>query len=92
MLSVHVDDIKMCGEESVMKDIVDKLEAQFDSVKLERDNFLHLGLQHDRLPDGSVTISQQHYITELRPIPEDKLKFSDKAAVLAFNVPPFRTS
>jgi len=53
VLSIHVDDIKLSGETEVMNEVISKLEAHFDTVKLEKDNFIHLGLQHERLSDGS---------------------------------------
>ena len=82
MLSVHVDDIKLCGEADVMKTVVEQLEAHFDSVKLEKDKFLHLGLQHSREADGTITVDQSHYIKELRSIPDDHLKLMDKTALV----------
>ena len=78
LMSVHVDDIKLCGETSLMEQTIRKLESHFDALKLEKENFLHLGLQHTTLEDGSVSVSQTHYINELREIPEDKLKLQDK--------------
>ena len=78
LMSVHVDDIKLCGETSLMEQTIRKLESHFDALKLEKENFLHLGLQHTTLKDGSISVSQTHYINELREIPEDKLKLQDK--------------
>ena len=77
-MSVHVDDIKLCGERTIMEQTIRKLESHFDALKLEKENFLHLGLQHTTLKDGSISVSQTHYINELREIPEDKLKLQDK--------------
>ena len=78
LMSVHVDDIKLCGEKTIMEQTIRKLESHFDALKLEKENFLHLGLQHTTLKDGSISVSQTHYINELREIPEDKLKLQDK--------------
>ena len=71
LMSVHVDDIKLCGGTTLMEQTIRKLESHFDALKLEKRNFLHLGLQHITLEDGSVSVSQTHYINELRENPED---------------------
>ena len=79
LLSIHVDDIKITGEPEMMDKLVKGLEEHFDALKLEKGNFLHLGLQHETLDDGSVRVSQQHYVNELREIPEDKLRVMNKS-------------
>jgi hypothetical protein len=78
LMTVHVDDIKMCGKPSTMSWVVEQLEKQFDSIKLEKNNFVHLGLQHTLCNDKSIEISQAHYISELKPIPTDTLKVMPK--------------
>ena len=47
------------------------------SLKLDRDNFDHLGVQHRLHDDGSRTRSQEAYIKELRPIAEVETKDLD---------------
>ena len=74
LLSVHVDDLKITGLESERKVLVQGLEKEFDALKLDLDNFEHLGLRHTLEPDGSRTVSQQHYVAELKPIPTGALK------------------
>ena len=76
LLSVHVDDLKMTGEPQQITRAVKILEEEFDALKLEEDNFDHLGLKHALESDGSRTVSQDHYISELRPIAEASLKVS----------------
>ena len=78
LMAIHVDDIKLCGVPELMKKVVSQLESHFDSVKLEKDNFVHLGLQHSLQEDGSITVSQSHYIAELREIPEGGLRSMGK--------------
>eukprot|EP00435_Cladocopium_sp_Y103_P050876 s894_g15.t1 len=51
LMTIHVDDIKLCGHPSFMQDVVKQLESHFDAVKLEKDNFVHLGLAHSLNPD-----------------------------------------
>ncbi|CAE7799125.1 pol, partial [Symbiodinium sp. CCMP2456] len=54
----------------------------FDSQKeVEYDNFEHLGLKHSLHDDGSRSVSQQHYVQELRPIPEAELKLRSLSEV-----------
>ena len=72
LMTIHVDDIKMCGHPQIMSWVVKQLEEQFDSIKLEKNNFVHLGLQHALCKDGSMEISQTHYISERKPIPKDQ--------------------
>ncbi|CAJ1381643.1 unnamed protein product [Effrenium voratum] len=78
VLTVHVDDLKLCGEDKIVKIVIAKLEDRFESMKVEKGNFTHLGLKHETSADGMVTISQEHYIRELRLIPEEELKLQPK--------------
>ena len=74
LISVHVDDLKITGEKTEVDAAIKGLEAEFDALKLERDNFEHLGLRHTTNPDGSRSVTQEHYLGELKPIPEAELK------------------
>ena len=74
LVSVHVDDLKMTGVSSQIKQALSLLEQAFDALKIERDCFEHLGLRHKLLEDGSRSVDQQTYVSELRPIPEAGLK------------------
>ena len=76
VLSVHVDDIKMAGVEAEIAATIKVLEEHFDALKLERNNFEHLGLRRELHPDGSRTVSQIHYVAELRLIPEGDLRLN----------------
>ena len=76
LLSVHVDDLKITGLPTEIARTVKVLEEEFDALKLETDNFEHLGLKHKLEADGSRTVSQEHYVSELRPIAEASLKAS----------------
>ncbi|CAJ1416651.1 unnamed protein product [Effrenium voratum] len=78
VLTAHVDDLKLCGEDKIVKIVIAKLEDRFESMKVEKGNFTHLGLKHETSADGMVTISQEHYIRELRLIPEEELKLQPK--------------
>ena len=58
-MSIHVDDIKICGQPELMQLVIQKLEESFDSLKLEKNHFIHLGLQHVTNDDGPISISQE---------------------------------
>ncbi|CAJ1350740.1 unnamed protein product [Effrenium voratum] len=72
LLSVHVDDLKMTGKPDEVDALLAMLNKEFDQLKLEVDNFTHLGIKHQLLEDGSRQISQGHYVAELRPFPEEE--------------------
>ena len=74
LLSLHVDDLKITGESSEIDSVLKLLTDNFDELKLATDNFEHLGLKHSLETDGSRTMSQEHYIAELRYIPADGCK------------------
>ena len=80
-ISVHVDDLKMTGLESEMTEAKRILESHVDELKTEIDTFEHLGLRHDLCSDGSRTVSQAHYIRELRTIPDADLRHNPKEPV-----------
>ena len=77
ILSVHVDDLKLAGVDAEVKRTLKILEHHFDQLKLDRDNFEHLGLKHTLSADGSRSVSQAHYVSELKPIPDKDLKLQD---------------
>ena len=70
LLSVHVDDLKITGKPDQIKMILELITESFDELKIEKDNFDHLGLKHTLLSDGSRTIDQSHYVSELKFIDE----------------------
>ena len=74
LISVHVDDLKLTGHSEQIKVALKQLEQAFYALKIERDAFEHLGLRHKLLGDGSRSVDQQAYVSELRPIPEAELK------------------
>ena len=82
VLTVHVDDLKLTGEPDMVRQALQTLEGKFDSLKVENGSFVHLGLRHTTLDDGTVEITQAHYISELRLIPEEALRAADPESVL----------
>ena len=69
MLTVHVDDLKITGSAETIERILARLRDHFDKIKVEMNEFEHLGLKHRRVAEGFV-ISQQHYVEQMRPIPD----------------------
>lgn len=78
---MHVDDIKITGAEAEIKNVLDILSSHFDSLKIEKDNFEHLGLRHSLESDGTRTVSQEHYVRELRHISETNCKHDQEVDV-----------
>ena len=66
-ISGHIDDLKVTGEDAVMKQLLDNLEERYDRLKVQKDSFEHVGIRHDRLPDGSYELHQNHYVAQLHP-------------------------
>ena len=60
----------MTGEEDQLNLVLKVLTEHFDKLKVEKDNFEHLGLRHVLEPNGSRSVSQEHYVNELRFIAE----------------------
>ena len=74
LASVHVDDLKLTGLPTEISAAIKSLEQAFDALKIEKNDFDHLGLRHRLHSDGSRTIDQKHYLEELKPIPEASLR------------------
>ena len=86
LVSVHVDDLKITGEAQEIDSAIAVLEKEFDALKLEEDSFTHLGLKHSKEADGSRSVSQQHYVTELKPIPEGEIKAMTAETVVSAEI------
>ena len=73
-MTTHVDDLKITGHDAEIAKVIKGLEEAFDTLKLEYDNFEHLGLRHTLNKDMSRSISQNHYIAELKPIADADIR------------------
>ena len=67
-IATHVDDIKGCGEVSVIKALLEGLTQAFGTLKTSFREFEHCGLIHRQTQLG-VEISQDHYAKQLRVVP-----------------------
>ena len=45
LLSIHVDDLKIIGEKDEIKTVFALLTSSFDELKIETNNFEHLGFE-----------------------------------------------
>ena len=70
-LSGHIDDLKGGGDEAVVAALLKDLERRYGKLKVQRENFEHVGIQHERQPDGSYKLHQNHYIEQLRALSLD---------------------
>ena len=86
ILSVHVDVLKLSGIDAKIKQALRTRDHHLDQLKLELDNFEHLGLRNTLRSDGNRTISQTHYVSELKPIPDKDLKLQDPKTPVAQKV------
>ena len=75
MLAIHVDDLKLTGEEHVIKEIVDHLEAVFGKLILQWHKFTNCGVRHIQDPSTYViTLDQVEYIAALKPLNHPSIK------------------
>ena len=81
-MTTHVDDLKITGKPSEMAKVIKGLEEAFDTLKLDYDNFEHLGLRHTLNEDMSRSISQNHYVAELKPIPDAAVRLMNPEQVV----------
>ena len=66
-MSGHID-LKGCAAEPVINALIADLEKRYGELKVQRDNFEHVGIQHCKQADGSYILHQHHYVEQLRPI------------------------
>ena len=81
MLSLHVDDTLITGEEARCIWLHEKLESKFGKLKRESNCFKHFGLNvlRDALTKH-VSLSQQEYLSNLQPIKIDRRRGDGRTA------------
>ena len=67
ILGVHVDD-GLCGGDSFFEEQVRKLEKLFPFGSQKSQSFTFTGIEMNQLPDYTITMSQEKYITKINPI------------------------
>jgi hypothetical protein len=68
LLSAHVDDLKITGEDTWISWLLQELTARFGELKVQWNEFEHCGLMYKQLDDFSVQICQDHYVLGLKPV------------------------
>ena len=66
-MSTHVDDIKGCGRPDIIAKILNGLAKEVDKLKIQESSFEHCGIKHRQDKEGSIFITQEHYIQQLSP-------------------------
>ncbi|CAE7444645.1 unnamed protein product [Symbiodinium necroappetens] len=73
MLAKHVDDLKVAGEPPEVDALVAHLESGFGKLTFSENCFTSCGLRHTRLPDGSIEMDQDEYISAMKAIRHPEL-------------------
>ncbi|CAE7940212.1 unnamed protein product [Symbiodinium sp. KB8] len=64
---------QIAGEASEVDALIKYLESGFGKLTYQEGTFTNCGLQHIRMPDGSVQMNQHEYIKAMRPIHHPEL-------------------
>lgn len=83
VVSTHVDDLKGGGEKRVVAVLLRCLEKAFGKLNVEKKSFEHCGVLHVQHDDFSVTMSQQHYVQQLKPLPTEGVDETKPAVMLS---------
>ena len=70
--TAHVDDLKCIGSDEAAASMIATVEKAVGKVTLLKDNFEHCGIKHETT-DTAITMHQNHYAAQLRPIDESLL-------------------
>jgi hypothetical protein len=68
LMSLHVDDTLVTGEDSCIKHLHALLEKKFGSMTFEEGTFKHFGVHITKHNDHSVELSQEKYLATLKDI------------------------
>ena len=81
MLTLHIDDTLITGEEQELQTFYTALEAAFEGLTVDRNHFRHCGVDVYRSPElKHIYCDQTDYLMQLAPIElKGKGKASDKA-------------
>ena len=66
--STHVDDLKIAGGDAIVARILTAMEKEVGVLKKAVGDFEHCGIMHRQLPNGDVTIHQNHYTPQLNAL------------------------
>jgi len=71
IVSTHVDDLKIAGDKVFVATLIKDIEKQVGKLKIQTaycGSFEHCGIIHSQTADYTVTIHQNHYVLQLRPV------------------------
>ena len=68
LLSLHVDDTLVTGEESDIHFLHVELQKRFGPMKAERGDFKHFGVHVSKLANHHIVMSQAKYLEVLKPV------------------------
>ena len=74
LISTHVDDLKMAGDEDAVQHILKVLEEKVGKLTVQREKFDHTGIAHLQHKDGTIEFGQNHYIEQLRRIDDSETR------------------
>ena len=65
VIATHIDDLLGCCEHVVLQRMQKFLAARFAPVKVQKDNFTHIGMDIIQNADGSAEITQKNFTDSL---------------------------
>ena len=67
IIGMHVDD-GLCGGDGYFMEQLNKLEKTFSFGSKRSQNFVFTGIEMTQLPDSTIVLSQEKYVTNIEPI------------------------
>ena len=68
VFSTHIDDILGCGAPGVLERTRHYLEHRFGALKVQENNFVHVGMELAQQLDFSATLAQAEFTRQLQPL------------------------
>ena len=78
VMTSHIDDLLGCGEQDILAKMEKFLAGRFGPVKIQKDDFQHLGMDIVQKLDGSVEVSQKNFTDLLSPIETSPSLWKDR--------------
>ena len=74
IMTIHVDDLKIAGEPSVVKELLKVLEKEFGELTVQWGKFTNCGVQHIQNPmTREITLDQIDFLSKLHAIEHPQL-------------------
>ena len=78
VITTHIGDLLGCGEQGISQEKEKFLTTRFVPVKVQMDNFAHIGINVLQKDDGSVEVTQKALTDLLRPIDTSLSRWKDR--------------